>query len=75
MQIDYVLPDGTDMTAREDHFPNTGDLVTWNKVGDYIVESTHFTMGDCCDRGTTKIGCVTVTLVDAPQGRQFGAWA
>lgn len=75
MQIDYKLPDGTeDLTAREDHWPNVGDLVTWHDVGDYIVESVHFTMRDCCSRGTTKISCLTVTLRDDPEGRQFGEW-
>ena len=75
MQIDYWLPNGKSMTAREDHIPRVGELVTWNEVGDYIVESVHFTMGNCCDRGMTKVSCLTITLMDAPDGRQNEEWA
>jgi len=74
MQIDYEFPDGeTAKTAREDHVPSQGDLMTWHGEGDYIVVSVHYTMQDN-DNGTTRISCATVTLTNDPSGRQHDEW-
>lgn len=74
MQIDFWIPGRDGTVCHADHPPPAGSLITWSGVGDYIVDSVHFTMKPFDEYGCTKIMCATVALVDDPRGRQFSEW-
>jgi hypothetical protein len=75
MQVDYEFPDGeTSVVAHQAHWPQAGDVVTFDKLGDYIVNIVHFTMNGPSPIGVTSTACVTIELIDQPYGRQFSEW-
>lgn len=73
-QIDFWLPRDQSFVAHEDAPPRVGELVTWSGIGDFVVESVHYTMRDPDVHGRTGIGPITVTLADDLEGRQFTEW-